>query len=142
MSEKYPIEKLEDKVFQLQREMKETDYEQLKKLVGKRLSEALETENYSEISRLLDIPSVSNVKVYIEGQRFPSAEVLARFRARGYSLDWLFTGDGSKWAKPENYFAEGDVSRISELARRNGISFPEQVAKLIHAGLEFLDQLD
>ena len=80
MSKKYPIEKLEEKIFQLQREMKETDYEQLKKLVGKRLSEALETENYSEISRLLDIPSVSNVKVYIEGQRFPSAEVLARFQ--------------------------------------------------------------
>lgn len=126
----------------IKRVMSQSDIDQLKREVGERLKIAFETESYSEIGRQLEIPSVANTKMYVDGIRFPSPEVLVRFRARGFSLEWLFTGNGSKRVQPFELFSDEDEKRISQLARINGISFWEQVAKLTRAGLEFLDEID
>lgn len=124
------------------RHMSDADYNELRIQIGQRICEALETTNYTHISEMLGIPSISNTKLYITGSRFPSAEVLARFKARGYSLDWLFTGEGSKYAKNENLFEDDDAARIQSLARKNYLSFWEQVVKLSRAGLSFLDEME
>ena len=136
-----PIEKIKE-TSPLRREMSEADYEHLRKNIGDRLKIAFDTESYSEIGRQLDIPSVDNVKQYVTGKRFPSGEVLARFRAKGYSLEWLFTGQGSKWAVKQELFTDADEHRIQMLARQNGIGFWDQVILLTHAALNFADELE
>ena len=135
------LEHLQNKLL-VKREMTDQEIDELKKQVGFRLKVALETESYSEIARLLDIPSVTNAKIYVDGQRFPSPEVLQRFAARGFSIDWLMTGEGSMRKTPSNLFSEEHEQGLQMLARINKISYWEQVERLTRAGLEFLEEID
>jgi hypothetical protein len=122
--------------------MSEADLAQLRRDIGNRLKTAFETESYSEIGRQLSIPSVANTKVYVDGDRFPSTEVLIRFRARGFSVEWLLTGEGSRWAKPAALFSAEDEKKIQAMANAASRSFWEQVVRMTKAGLAFNEELE
>jgi hypothetical protein len=120
----------------------EDEISKIKIAIGKRLVEALDTENFSEIGRKLKITAM-NAKFYVEGTRFPSPEVQLQFRrVTGISIDWLMTGEGAKYVKFENVFSFEDEEEIKRMARENGRSFLEQAARLASAGLKFLEKLN
>jgi transcriptional regulator with XRE-family HTH domain len=122
--------------------LSESELATVKVAVGNRLKEGFDTDNYSEIGRKLNITAM-NAKLYADGARFPSPEILLQFRrVTGISTDWLLTGEGQKYVKIGNVFTEAEEEEIRLLARENGRSFLEQTAKLATAGLRFLEKLN
>lgn len=78
---------------------------------GDRLKEAFESPNIADLGRKMGV-SFQAAKNYVEG-RIPSAEKLIEIsRSTGCSIDWLLTGEGSKYRSIIKTF---DIERSIEI---------------------------
>lgn len=106
-----------------------------------RFQEAFRGLNPTDIGRRLKTTDAT-VRPYLEGKRFPIFEFLVYTHIQtGVSLDWLILGKGKKFIIAEDDYTGEEREEITEMARRRGNTFQEQVRKLAIAGLEFLRRL-
>lgn len=116
--------------------------EERKKLLiefSKRFIDSFPGMNRAEIARRLKTTD-TGVKLYAEGDRFPSVELLLQYsRVTGISVHWLLTGKGNKRIENQNWFTHEEEMEINDVLP--GEDFRNKVRKLVFAGINFLKLL-
>lgn len=146
-NERLPIEQLKDKqtgeTVKRSANLTEQELAKIRYDIGRRIVHVFGTSNYSEIGRQLGI-TATTAKLYVDGARFPSEKVLLKLQDQGISIDWLFSGQGKMDRNrfETNVIAGEDDKKIRLLAKENRITYEQQLARLVHAGLKFIDGLD
>lgn len=110
---------------------------EIKRVVGKRIKEAFGDATDTAIARRCRT-TPTTIKAYTDGERLPVAEMLMQMhRATGVSLDWLLLGKGQKFMveKPAVEFDDGELDKLTELARVSNLTIPEMMNVLTRAQL-------
>ncbi|MBE7179101.1 MAG: hypothetical protein INR69_22045 [Mucilaginibacter polytrichastri] len=140
-NERLPLDRLRKQITESSPEgsepISDADLIKVRQEVGKRLLEAFGGERLGILSHIAKAlkSSPAVVKRYLDGDRFPTAEILIEFRrSTGRTIDWMLTGDDRAPVQIQNKFSAAEEKEIRELAARSGRTFDEEVKRLAIAG--------